>query len=204
MPQQRFDIGSKFLVQKQGRALLLLGGAKNVRSVKAMQAEMVQQKKLPDGLLEVYFEKQKKPEHVLIEVATYPEKRALDQALDDLTLARSYLKGKLPELLMLVLHPKGKLQISGEHAIKSPLGWSELNCKWRVLEVWKREATDLLAMGDVGAVPFATLARYDGPPEELLERCCERIEELTTGVDRTDMLAVSQVLAQLRFPSKSY
>jgi hypothetical protein len=63
MPRQRFDIGSKFLVQKQGRALLLLGGAKNVRSVKAMQAEMVQQKKLPDGLPEVYFEKQKKTDN---------------------------------------------------------------------------------------------------------------------------------------------
>jgi hypothetical protein len=202
MPQQRFDIGSKFLVQKQGRALLLLGGAKNVRSVKAMQAELVQQKKLPDGLLEVYFEKQKKPHHVLIEVATYPERRALDQALDDLTLARSYLRGKLPELLMIVLYPKGKFQIIGEHAVESPFGWAKLSCQWRVVELWKLDAADLLAMGDVGAVPLAPLARYDGPPEELLERCRERIVELTTGEDRTDLLAVSQVLAQLRFPQR--
>jgi len=56
MPRQPFDIGSKYLVQRQARALLLLGGATGVRSVRAMQAEKVRQRQLPDGLLEVFFE----------------------------------------------------------------------------------------------------------------------------------------------------
>jgi hypothetical protein len=200
VPQQPFDIGSKYLVQRQARALLLLGGAKGVRSVKALQAEMVRQRQLPDGLLEVHFEKEKEPDHVLIEVATYPEKRALTQALDDLMLARSHLKGKLPELLMLVLCPKGKFRIAGKHAIESRLGWSKLACEWHVVELWTLPAEELLALGDVGVVPFVPLARYDGQPEELLERCRERIEAKTHGDDRKDMLAVAQVLAGLKFP----
>lgn len=202
MPQQPYDVGSKYLVQHRARALLLLGGAKGVRAVEAMQAEMVRQRKLPDGLLKVYFEKQKQPDHVLVEVATYPEKRALDQALDDLILARSHLKGKLPELLMLVLCPKGKLRITGKHEVESRLGWAKLACQWHVVELWTLSAEDLLALGDVGVVPLVPLARYDGPPEELLERCCERIEKGTQGDDRYDMLAVAQVLAELKFPQR--
>src|SRR5262245_59743764 len=128
MPRLEFDKGSKYLVQQHARGILLLGGATGVRSVKAMQAELVHPRRLPDGLLEVYFEGQKRPDHVLVEIATYPEPRALEQALDDLTLARQHLKGELPELLMLVLCPKGKFRISGKHAVRSRLGWSELGC----------------------------------------------------------------------------
>ena len=62
--------------------------------------------------VQVFLEGEKKPHHVLIEVATYPEKRAVKQALDDLALAYSVL-GHLPELLMLVLRD-----------IVSPGGWA--------------------------------------------------------------------------------
>ncbi len=200
MPQQPFDKGSKFLLQKHARGVLLLGGAKNVRSVRALQAELVQPRKLPDGLLEVYFEKRKEPDHVLVEVATYPEERALDQALDDLALARRHLKGKLPELLMLVLCPKGKLRITGKHAVTSRLGWSKLACQWHVVEVWTLPAEELLALEEVSVAPWATLAEYDGPAEELLGRCRERIEKGAPTAERADLLAVSQVLAQLKYP----
>src|SRR4051794_1837654 len=122
MPRHAFDKGGKYLVQQQTRGVLLLGGATGVRSCKAIQAELVQPRQLPDGLIEVYFDGQKKPDHVLVEIATYPEKRALDQALDDLALARQFLKGKLPEMLMIVLCPKGKFRITGQHSTGSRLG----------------------------------------------------------------------------------
>jgi hypothetical protein len=160
----------------------------------------VQPRQLPDGFLEVTFQGQNKPDHVLVEVATYPEKRALKQALDDLTLARQYLKGVLPELLMLVLCPRGKFRITGAHTLESRLGWSQLSCRWKVVELWTLPAEQLLVATDAGAVPWATLARYDGPPAELLERCRERIEQRAPAGDRENLLAVSQVLAQLKFP----
>ena len=200
MPQQPYDKGSKYLVQQQARGILLLAGAKGVRSVRALPAELVQPRQIPDGLLEVFFEKRKEPNHVLVEVATYPEKRALKQALDDLTLARQYLKGKLPELLMLVLRPKGKFQISGEHEVASPLGWSKLSCSWKVVELWKVPAEDLLGTGEVSVFPWVPLARYDGPPAELLERCRDGIQQKASADARDNLLAVAQVLAQLKFP----
>jgi hypothetical protein len=200
MPQQPFDKSSKYLVQQHARGILRLGGVTAVRSVKAVQAELVHPRQLPDGLLEVHLEGQKKADHVLVEVATYPEKRARAQALDDLTLARQHLKGELPELLMLVLCPRGRFRITGDHRVASRLGWSEVGCKWKVVELWTLPAEELLAAPDVGVVPWVPLARYDGAPAELLERCRERIERQAGQADRANLLAVAQVLAQLKFP----
>src|SRR5262245_10710830 len=143
MPRQQFDKSSKYLVQRHAGGILLLGGATGVRSCKAVQAELVQPRQLPDGLIEVLFEGRKKPDHVLVEVATYPEKRALEQALDDLTLARQFLKGVLPEMLMLVLCPRGKFRIGGRHEARSRLGWSGLGCGWKVVELWTLPAEEL-------------------------------------------------------------
>jgi hypothetical protein len=41
---------------------------------------------------------------------------------------------------------------------------------------------------------------FDGPPEALLERCAEKIEREVHARERADLLAVSQVLTQRRFP----
>lgn len=200
MARRSFDKGSKYLVQKHTRGILVLGGATKVRSCRAIQAELVQSGQLPDGLIEVYFEGQKKPDHVLVEVATYPEKRALQQALDDLTIARKYLRGVLPELLMLVLCRKGKFEIPGEHEVQSRLGWSSLKCTWKVVELWKIPAEKLLNSSDAGVIPLVPLTRYDGPPAELLEQCREQIENKAAAAEKENLLAVTQVMAGLKFP----
>jgi hypothetical protein len=114
MPRQRFDLGSKWLLHNQGKGVLLVGGLKGVRRYQPMPGEIVQSRRYPDGLLQVFLAGDKTPHHVLIEVATYSEKRALKQALDDLTLAYSAL-GHLPELLMLVLRPRGRFRIGSRH-----------------------------------------------------------------------------------------
>jgi hypothetical protein len=199
MPRQRIDMGSKWLLHNQGKGALLVGGLKGVRRYEAMPGEIVQNRKYPDGLLQVFIDGEKKPHHVLIEVATYPEKRALKQALDDLALAYSAL-GHLPELLMLVLRPKGKFRVDGKHVVRSKLGLSRLEAEWRVVEVWGLSAEAFLAQGDVGAVPWIVLMQFDGPPEALLERCAEKIEREAHPKDRADLLAVAQVLTALRFP----
>jgi hypothetical protein len=201
MPRHEFDKGSKYLVQQQGQGVLWLGGARDVRLCRALQAELVQPRRLPDGLLEVFFRGRDKPDRFLIEVATYPEKRVLQQALDDLTLAAAHFR-EPPELLVVVLRPKGRFRVPRRHERRSRLGWSALAGEWNVVELWEREADELLAAGDVGVVPWVPLTRFDGPPEDLLTRCRERIEQQAHPDDRANLLAVSQVMAGLRFPQE--
>jgi len=43
--------------------------------------------------------------------------------------------------------------------------------------------------------------RFDGPPEVLLQRCAKKIEREAHPKDQADLLAVTQVLAELRFPN---
>ncbi len=200
MARQRFDISSKWLLHSQGKGALLVGGLKGVHRVEPMPGEIAQARKFPDGLLRVFLAAEKKPHEVLVEVATYPEERALKQALDDLTLAYSAL-GHLPELLLLVLQPKGRYRIGGKHAVRSKLGLSRLEVEWRSVELWTLSAEEFLARGDAGAVPWVTLMDFDGPQEALLERCAEKIQREAHPNDRADLLAVSQVLAGLRFPT---
>jgi hypothetical protein len=199
MPRPRFDIGSKWLLHHQGKGTLLVGGLKGVRRYLPMPGEIVQSRKNPDGLLQVYLGREPKPHHVLVEVATYPEKRAQKQALDDLTLAYNTL-GHLSELLMLVLRPKGTFRISGTYEVRSKLGLSRLEAEWRPVEVWTLLAEKYLAEGDAGVTPWVTLMQFDGPPEVLLERCAQKIQREAHPRDRADLLAVAQVLTELRFP----
>jgi hypothetical protein len=150
MARQRFDIGSKWLLHHQSKGILQVGGLTNVRRCEPMPGEVIQNRRFPDGLMRVFFGNDAKHHHVLLEIATYPERRALKQAMDDLMLAYSAL-GHLPELRMLVL-------------------------------------------------PWGPLMNITGPVELILERCAERIQREAQPKDRTDMLVISQVMAEIRFP----
>jgi hypothetical protein len=81
------------------------------------------------------------------------------------------------------------------------LGLSRLAAGWKPVELWTLPAAEFLAQGDVGVVPWVPLMHFDGPPEALLERCAEKIEREAHPRERADLLAVSHVLTQLRFPS---
>ena len=199
MNRQKYDKGSKWLLQHQARAILALAGAGGVRSCRPMPSEVVQATKLPDGLLEVRFEGQAKPDHVLVEVATYPEKRAVRQAMDDLTLATTVLKTP-PDVLILVLRPKGRYRIPEGHEMTSRLGWSRLAGGWKVVPLWELDAEAMLASEDVGIVPWVPLMHSRERPEVVLEHCREQIERLAHPADKDTLLAVSQVMAELKFP----
>ena len=153
--------------------------------------------------MRAFLENDPKPHHVLVEMATYPEKRALKQALDDLTLAYSVL-GHLPELLMLVLRPKGKFRISGEHEIRSELGMSRLEVRWRVVELWTLSAERFLVEADVGILPWVPLMQMKSPPEAILEQCAGRIEREAPPRQQGDMLAVAEVMTGLRFSDPDF
>jgi predicted transposase YdaD len=159
---------------------------------------LVQPRQTPDGLLEVHLAGQSEARLFLVEIATYPERRLLEQVLRDTALV--YLDRRvLPEVLTLVLHPKGQLRITGNHEETSPLGWARLQCNWRVVELWTLPAADLLAANDLGIIPWVPLAHFDGPPELVLQQVRQRIDQQAPPDERANLLAVTQVLTRLRY-----
>ena len=65
--------------------------------------------------------------------------------------------------------------------------------------MWTIPAEDLLASGDLGLIPWVPLSRIDGPPEPILRRCRERIDQAAPESERENLLAVIQVLIGLRY-----
>jgi predicted transposase YdaD len=200
MARHDFDRSSKWLVENQGAGLLYVGGERSVTRCRALQAEVVQPARLPDGLLEVRRSGQKGESLVLVEVATYPEKRVVQQMTSGLALVRQ-ARGVLPAGLVLVLRERGRYQVPQQHTERSAAGWSEATYRWRVVELWKQSAEKLLEAPEVGVVPLVPLADFEGAPESLLRRCRERLDR-EGGAQRANLLAVTQVLARLRFPQE--
>jgi hypothetical protein len=197
MPQQTFDPSSKWLLEHHGASVLYLGGARSVVSCRARKAELVQPRKLPDGLLEARFAGASQPSLILVEVATYPEERVVRQVQGGIRLVRQ-VYGVLPEALVLCLCRRGRYRVPGQAEETSRLGWTGERLSWKVVELWRLSAEELLAAPGVGLAPWATLARYGGPPEVLLQRCRDRIER-DGGEQKADLLAVAQVFARLNF-----
>jgi hypothetical protein len=197
MARQMFDPSSKWMLEEQGRSILYLGGARDVLFCKARKAEVVQPRKLPDGLLEATFASRKGSRLVLVEVATYPEERVVEQIRDDIRLVRQ-ARGVLPEALVLCLCPKGNYRVPQQAEEKSALGWTAETLSWKVVELWTLSAEELLTAPDVALALWALLARFEGPPEVLLQRCRERIDR-DGGTKRDNLLAVAQVFARLHF-----
>ena len=98
---QPYDKSSKWLIQHHGDSMLRLAKVERIAAWRPAQAEVVQPRRLPDGLLEVRLEGETEDDLFLVEVATYPERRVGQQMTDDLLLV--YLdRGQLPEALTLV------------------------------------------------------------------------------------------------------
>jgi len=198
MPHQTFDKSSKWLLEHHGSGVLRLAGLHDVVSCRSLQADVVQPRHLPDGLLEVRLRGRSQPQLILVEVATYPEPRVAQQAADDLMLVYQ-ARGVVPELLTLVLRERGRYQVPSEFSAQSDLRWATLHCTWKVVELWRVPAEELLAAGDVGIIPWVPLTHFEGPPREILQRCRERIDRQARHEERGSLLAVSQVLTSLRF-----
>ena len=197
MPQQTYDPSSKWMLEEQGRSILYVAGARNVLSCKARKAEVVQPRKLPDGLLEAQFAGSAETSLVLVEVATYPEERVVQQVQDDIRLVRQ-ARGVLPEAMVLCLCPKGKYHVPQQAETQSAQGWTKETLSWKVVELWTLSAEELLTAPDVAVALWAILAHYDGPPEVLLQRCRDRIER-DGGKQTPNLLAVAHVFARLHF-----
>jgi hypothetical protein len=70
---------------------------------------------------------------------------------------------------------------------------------WQVVNLWELNARDFLPLTDPGLAPWVPLTMFDGPPEHLLQQCKDVIEAKTTGGEQKNLLAVTEILAGLRF-----
>lgn len=191
-----FDPSTEWMLEERGASVLYLAGARPVVSCRAKKAEVVQPRKLPDGLLEVRFARQKETRLVLVEVATYPEKRVVAQIGDGLGWCGR--RGVLVDAVVVCLCPRGAYRVPTCAESASPMGWSGETVRWKVVELWTLSAEELLSGPDVALALWATLAKHDGPPEVLLQRCRDRIDR-DGGEQRENLLAVAQVFAQLHY-----
>ena len=198
---QPYDKSSKWLVQHHGDSILRLAGIQKIAAWRPVQAEVVQPSQLPDGLLEVRLEGESRDHPFVLELATYPERRVEEQLTRDAMLV--YLeRGELPEAVALVLRPKGKYQVPASRELHSRHGLSSCHMNWRVVALWTVPAEELLQAGDVGLVPWVPLTDFADPPEKMVQHCRDLIDEGAPRGEKTNLLAVTQVLAYLRYNSK--
>jgi hypothetical protein len=192
------DNSAKWLLEHHGDAALWLGGITGYSSWRPDATELTHPLQRPDGLLEVTFPGQARPDLVVVEVATYPERRAEEQALRDALLV--YLDRRIvPEVVVLVLHPKGDVEVADSRQETSRLGRTRLGGGWTVVNVWDLSAEDLLAAGNVGLIPWVPLARTTQEPQALLQQCRERIDHLAPAAEHGNLLAVTEVMVNLRY-----
>ena len=195
---QDYDRSSKWLIEHYGASILRMAGVRDIATWKALQAELVQPRRLPDGLIEVRGQGQDTPDYYILEIATYPEARIAQQVVDDMALV--YLDRRvLPEVVVLFLHPKGNVEATSAATHHSRWGWTNWHDSWRIVELWEVPAADLLAAGDVGLIPWVPLTRFDDPPESIFRECRARIDHDAPPDQHENLLAVTQVLAGLRY-----
>ncbi len=189
----RYDASSKWLIENHADAILRVTG---VVSFKALPGEVVQSRQLPDGLVEVRLAGRADPALFLIEINTYPDNRVPGELFDDLLL--TFLnRRELPELVTLVLCPKGNVAVQPRAEVVSPLGWSRLEAGWRVVNLWELNAADFLPLQDPGLAPWVPLTRIDGPPEPVIQQCKDVIEAKSTDGKKANLLAVTEILSGL-------
>lgn len=197
-----YDRSSKWLIQHHGDSILRLAGIDDIENWRAVQSEVVQPRRLPDGLLEVRRTDRDADDLFLLELATYPEKRIGPQMAEDLML--TWLdRTVVPEGIVLVLHPKGRSRIPGELSVSSREGLAAFSFQWTVVKLWELKAADLLLADDVGVIPWVPLARHSRDPARLIQQCRDRIDRLASDAERTNLLAVTQILAGLRYNDDS-
>ena len=193
-----YDKSSKWLIQHHGDSILRLGGIHEIESWKPLQAEIVQSRRLPDGLIEVRYRGRAVPDPLILEIATYPEARVVEQAVGDTALV--YMdRGVVPDVLVLFLRPRGKAAAAESATLRSRGRLTKWDLSWRAVKLWEVPAEQLLAAGDVGLIPWVPLAQFDRSPEAIVRECRTRIDRDASAGEHENMLAVTQVLAGLRY-----
>ena len=200
-----YDKCGKYMVQHHGNSIVWLGGVDDIVIWRALQAEPVQIRQLPDGVLEVWGPGQAEPDIFILEIATFPDARVPSQAVRDAAMIY-LLKGIVPEVIVLYLHEKGHIPAADSVELQSRRGLTKWNLSWKAIKLWEVPAEELLAMGDVGLLPWVPLAKFQGSPEQIVSRCRAHIDHAIASAEAPraatqyeNLLAVTQFLLPLRY-----
>lgn len=198
MERFRYDRSSKWLLEHHGDLILYLGDVRDVEQWRALPAEVVQPRQLPDGLLEVRRKGENHFHPFIIEIETYPDASVSGQLLDDIMLVYQNRR-QMPDVLLLVLRPKGSFVVPDRIQVESRADTASFHANWKVVELWKLAAADLLATGEPGLMPWVSLTRIDGPIANVLQECRKVIDRESLSEEHDNLLAVSQVLMGLNY-----
>jgi hypothetical protein len=91
--------------------ILFLGQVRDIAEWRTRQAEIVQPRKLPDGLLEVRRQHETRFHPYIAEIETYAERSTPQDLLGELMLVYQD-RHELPDVLILVLRPKGQVEVA--------------------------------------------------------------------------------------------
>jgi hypothetical protein len=76
---------------------------------------------------------------------------------------------------------------------------TELAGRWRVVELWTVPAAPALAAPDLGMIPWVPLMHTAEPPEVVVRRCREIIDQHAPTEQRESLITVTQVFTRLRY-----
>jgi hypothetical protein len=108
------------------------------------------------------------------------------------------IRNEIPNVIVVVLRPKGQLRVhQSERTV--PDGVTRLGGRWQVIELWNVPAEPVLATADLGIMPWVPLMQATEPPEVVLRRCLEVIDEHSQAEDRERLMAVIEVFTRLRY-----
>jgi hypothetical protein len=191
--RQDKDRTGKWLIDHHGDSILKLARIAGFVSWRPAQSELVAPRRLPDGLLEVSFPDRSFADPFLIEIETYADRGVGPQVFEDILITRME-RGVIPDVISLILRPKGRFQTENRLQESSRHGLTQIAATWHLVELWKLDATDLLAANDVGLIPWVPLTRFSGPPEQILRQCRERIDKQAKPNEHDALLTVTSLL----------
>lgn len=133
MHQDKDRVG-KWLLAKHGDALLRLAGITGFTNWEYVPTEVVAPRRTLDGLFRVRYAGEREPRLVLVEIESYADSTADRQVLDDIMLVALEHR-RIPEVVSLVLKPKGAVTVNGRDERVSPSGQVRLTGTWPVVRV---------------------------------------------------------------------
>jgi hypothetical protein len=190
------DRSGKWLLDKHGDALLRLAGITGFVKWEHAPAEVVAPRRSLDGLFKLTYPGEREPRLVIVEIESYADSTADHQVMDGIMLVTLEHR-RVPDVVSLILKPKGNVAVHGRDERASHTGQVRLVGTWPVVRLWEIDAETLFADGDDGLIPLAPLARTDLPPVEIVTRCVDRMNAVADDTERSSLLTVASVFLKL-------
>jgi len=124
------DRSAKWLLGKHGDALLRLAGITGFTKWEHAPAEVVAPRRSLDGLFKLTFPGEREPRLVIVEIESYADSTADRQVLDDIMLVALEHR-RLPEVVSLILKPKGEVAVNGRDEGPARRGKCESSARGR-------------------------------------------------------------------------